>query len=43
MIALGMARKIWQVQADDSLTDSEQAALLDAYRTVQQMALDSVP
>ena len=38
MIVLGMGRKIRQVSTDTSLTEVQQTAQIDAYRTVQQMA-----
>lgn len=38
MIAAGMARKIQQAEQDTRLDTSQKAALIEAYRTVQQMA-----
>jgi N-acetylglucosaminyl-diphospho-decaprenol L-rhamnosyltransferase len=39
IIALGMERKIRQAARDNRLDDGQKTALIEAYRTVQQMAL----
>jgi hypothetical protein len=41
MIVLGMGHKIRQTKANQSLSETQRTALIDAYRAVQQMASQS--